>query len=86
MAKAAATAKFLDGHASFSLLQESDDLLIGKSCGLNIRNSPEFTDLLLLPWYGWEGVGQEEGHAQATVLNSGISSPFFNATVLKLTH
>ena len=26
------------------LLEESDDLLIGKSCGLHIRNSPEFLD------------------------------------------
>jgi hypothetical protein len=34
----------LDGHACFSLLEESDDLLIGKSCGLHIRNSPEFAD------------------------------------------
>jgi hypothetical protein len=26
------------------LLEESDDLLIGKSCGLHLRNSPEFAD------------------------------------------
>jgi hypothetical protein len=33
-------------------------LLIGKSCGLHIRNSPKFADLLPLPWYGWQGAGQ----------------------------
>jgi hypothetical protein len=32
-------------------------LLIGKSCGLHIRNSPKFADLLPLPWYGWQGAG-----------------------------
>ncbi|WP_233246898.1 hypothetical protein, partial [Limnohabitans sp. Rim8] len=41
----------------FGLLEESDDLLIGKSCGLHIRNSPKFADLLPLPWYGWQGAG-----------------------------
>jgi hypothetical protein len=49
---AVAAAEFLDGHACFSLLEEADDLLIGKSCGLDIRNSPKFADQLPLPWYG----------------------------------
>jgi DNA-binding protein HU-beta len=39
------------------LFEESDDLFIGKSCGLHIRNSPKFADLLPLPWYGWQGAG-----------------------------
>ncbi len=57
LAKTAAAAKFLDWHACFGLIEEADDLLIGKSCGLNIRNSPKFADLLLLPWYSWQVAG-----------------------------
>jgi hypothetical protein len=51
LAKTSAATKFLDGHACLSLFEESDDLLIGKSCGLHIRNSPKFADLLLLLLY-----------------------------------
>jgi hypothetical protein len=42
------------------LLEESGDLFIGKSCGLNIRNSPKFADLVPLLWCGWQGAGHKQ--------------------------
>jgi hypothetical protein len=50
--EAAATAQLLDGHAGFSLFEKADDLFIGKPRDLHIRDSPEFTDYLPIPWYG----------------------------------
>jgi Protein of unknown function (DUF1566) len=50
--------RLLNGHTGFNLFEESDDFFVCKSCGLHIRNPPKFTDLLPLPWYGWQGADQ----------------------------
>ncbi|PUE58532.1 hypothetical protein B9Z44_02295 [Limnohabitans curvus] len=60
LAKAARAANVLDGHACFSLLEESDDLLVGKSCGLHIRHSPKLANLVPSIWYGSEGAGHDK--------------------------
>ncbi len=60
LAKATRAANVLDGHARFSLLEESDDLLVGKSCGLHTRHSPKLADFVPSIWYGSEGAGQDE--------------------------
>jgi hypothetical protein len=41
-----------------STSSQSDDLLVGKSCGLHIRHSPKLADLVPSIWYGSEGAGQ----------------------------
>ncbi|WP_233252004.1 hypothetical protein, partial [Limnohabitans sp. Jir72] len=43
----------------FSLLEESDDLFVGKSCGLHIRHSPKLADFVPSIWYGSEGAGHD---------------------------
>lgn len=45
----ATTSQLLQGHVRFGALKKSDDLLIGKSCDLHIRNSPKFATLLPSP-------------------------------------
>ena len=74
LAKAARAANVLDGHARFSLFEESDDLLIGKSCGLHTRHSPKLADFVPSIWYGSKGAGHRvrmplpQGRGTRTVL------------------
>jgi hypothetical protein len=58
LAKAARAANVLDGYARFSLFEQSDDLLVGKSCGPHTRHSPKLADFVPSIWYGSEGAGQ----------------------------
>lgn len=69
LAKAALAADVLDGHTRFSLLEESDDLLVGKSCGFHIRHSPKLADFVPSIWCGSEGAGKLGiGHVHAAKL------------------
>ena len=44
--------------ASFSLFEEADDLLIGKSGLFHSRYSPKLADFVPSLWYGRQGAGQ----------------------------
>ncbi|MEY4565671.1 MAG: hypothetical protein RLY14_641 [Planctomycetota bacterium] len=55
---ASRAANVLNGHARLSLLEESDDLLVGKSCSLHTRHSPKLADYVPPIWYGSKGAGQ----------------------------
>ena len=57
LTKAAKAAKFFDGYALVSLLEEADDLLIGKTALFHNRYSPKSADFVLLHWYGGQGAG-----------------------------
>ena len=51
--------RITDGHTRVSLLEEADDLLIGKSGLFHSRYSPKLADFVLSLQYGREGAGHE---------------------------
>ena len=62
--EAARAEKFLDGHACVSLIQEADDLHIGKIILFYCRYSPKLADIVPSLFYGRQGAGQNTGVRQ----------------------